>query len=244
MDIRHLGNGVIYIENLIDSIPESFKTNLDEVSASIAPQAYSTVGEKTVNGGGYEMSSEEKNRSPERFTNLSNNISFAKELSDLAYLGLIEYLKVFPIAIECITARCGGHLIKYTEGQEMGPHSDCALPYRSGTLEPLSLSPLGNTLTSAIFLNDEYTGGNVLFRIWGIMVKPKAGSMLIYPSSFIGCHEVATVESGVRWVFLERFYQGGPGNLDIRYKWIEKLKSDIGLTNSEQKQVLVGPVKL
>ena len=125
----------------------------------------------------------------------------------------------------------------------MGPHSDCNIPYKPGTIEPMTTSPAFNTLTTSVFLDNDHEGGEVSFRIWGITRKAEAGCALIYPSNFIGCHEVSEVTKGERWAFLSWFYHGnGQENKDGSYEWVEQIRKDVGIGNSLQKTVLVGKI--
>ena len=61
---------------------------------------------------------------------------------------------------------------KYNTGADMGPHADSDdptdknHPYISGVL----------------YLNDDYSGGEIEFPNYGISIKPEAGSMVIFPS--------------------------------------------------------------
>jgi predicted 2-oxoglutarate/Fe(II)-dependent dioxygenase YbiX len=72
-------------------------------------------------------------------------------------------------------------------------------------------------------------------------VEPEFGSALIYPSNFIGCHEVDEVVEGERWAFLSWFYHGnGQENKPRALEWVKQFKSDVGLSNSQQGNVLVG----
>jgi predicted 2-oxoglutarate/Fe(II)-dependent dioxygenase YbiX len=125
----------------------------------------------------------------------------------------------------------------------MGPHSDSNIPYKPGTLEPMTNSPAFNPLTTSIFLNDDYNGGEVIFRMWGITVKPEVGTAIIYPSNFIGCHEVSEVRDGERWAFLSWFFHGnGLESKEGSYEWTQQLKQKVGFGNNFQKHVLVGEV--
>ena len=87
-----------------------------------------------------------------------------------------------------------------------------------------------NTLTAAVFLNEGFTGGNVRFRPWAITSKTTAGSIMIYPATFTGCHEVEAIESGVRYAYLSWFAQGDSYSVNHaeRYEWVKRLKRDVG----------------
>jgi hypothetical protein len=87
----------------------------------------------------------------------------------------------------------------------------------------------------SIILNDTFIGGEMNFKLWDISVSPKAGSALLYPSNYIGAHEVLEVTSGVRWVFLAFLFHGDKSftiNPDIeryseKYEWTMKFRQNI-----------------
>jgi predicted 2-oxoglutarate/Fe(II)-dependent dioxygenase YbiX len=239
MKIKHLGNGIVMINNLINR-NDIDENELSKITKEQAPQGYSVVDGKIISDGGYEFDEHGKQKAPLRYTEIAE-YDITKTLRKAIYLSAVEYCKIFPVATECITGQTDGYLIKYLPGNDMGPHSDCNIPYKPGTLEPLTTSPAFNTLTTSIFINDGYTGGEVRFRTWGISVKPEFGSALLYPSNFIGCHEVDEVKGGERWAFLSWFYHGnGQENKIGSYEWVQQFRSNIGLNNSQQEQVLVG----
>ena len=67
----------------------------------------------------------------------------------------------------------------------MGPHSDGGYGY----------SKL--SFTTVTYLNDQYGGGEIDFPDHGISIKPRDGSLIMFPASFI--HQVKPVLSGVRY---------------------------------------------
>ncbi len=242
MNTKHLGGGILYIEDILGGEPEGYSAILDFLSRSVLPHGYSpSVGnpeeskDVSINNGGYEISNNLIHTKPSVYNvNAKNQWPFS-EFDKCSYVGLLEYCKIFPAVIACVTNRTPGHLLKYSAGHCMGPHSDAALPYQGDLLEPVSLAAIKNTLTSVLFLNDKYEGGDVAFRMWGITIKPKYGSMLIYPSSFIGCHEVLPVVSGNRWVFIKWFTHGDSvaipnedGTSD-QSGWVDGFRRDAGI---------------
>jgi hypothetical protein len=207
--VKHLGNGIMLFEDVIDT--SDFEAYLERIYAENLDATHGVNAESFTNDAGYQINPEHISRMPIRFNGLSFGSEFTKKITELIndclYKCLVEYCRSFPIAIECIKWRTSGQIASYSAGQTMGPHSDCALPYDiNGNI--LNSFPLHNTLTSSMSLDDGYEGGAVRFRPWGITVNPKIGSVLIYPSSFMGCHEVEPVTSGVRNSYLQWFCQG------------------------------------
>jgi hypothetical protein len=241
MKLTHLGNGIVLVRNLVEISYDDI-SEINHIFDSTTPQGYSVVDGKTISDGGYEFDEIGRSKSPTRYTNIGE-FDITKKLRESMYSAVVEYCKVFPVALECITGQTDGYMIRYGHGSDMGPHSDCNLPYKPGTLEPMTSSPAFNTLTTSIFLNDGYTGGEVTFRMWGITVKPEAGTAIIYPSNFIGCHEVSEVSDGERWAFLSWFFHGnGQESKEGSYEWSQQLKQKVGIGNIFQKNILIGDV--
>jgi len=54
-------------------------------------------------------------------------------------------------------------------------------------------------VSTVYYLNDNYEGGELCFPQFGIELKPKAGDMVIFPSSYVYSHSVNPVISGNRY---------------------------------------------
>jgi predicted 2-oxoglutarate/Fe(II)-dependent dioxygenase YbiX len=52
---------------------------------------------------------------------------------------------------------------------------------------------------SIIYLNDDYEGGEIFFPKYNIHMKPKAGTLIFFPSTNMYAHGVTEVISGVRY---------------------------------------------
>jgi hypothetical protein len=252
MKVKHLGGGVVLIEELLDAEMLS-SINFDLIESNCIPQGHKIINKKTFLEGGYKVEKKAIQSIPIRYMQDIEKLPFYNAIENAAYLACVEYCKLFPIAAESITNHTAKHFIKYLPGCKMGPHSDSSLAYKDGTLEVVSMVALGNTITSSLILNDTFAGGGIYFPAWDIEVFPKAGSALFYPSNYIGAHEVYEVTSGVRWAFLsffahaERHYENPDYNLNIKkyeeqYKWMINFKNDISLggnnLNQLQKKVI------
>jgi hypothetical protein len=77
------------------------------------------------------------------------------------------------------------HLLRYEEGGHLPPHQDVGVSSRA--------------LSAVIYLNDDYTGGEISFPQSKVTIKPEAGSIVFFPSNFIYVHEVFPIKSGVRY---------------------------------------------
>jgi predicted 2-oxoglutarate/Fe(II)-dependent dioxygenase YbiX len=251
MKTKHLGNGIVLFEDLLD------QAALDTIDLSLIYSQSSEVLIEKENGrnflhNGHEIVDEiDLDNIPARFMEKIETIPYFETLNNALYLALVEYCKLFPVAVECITNYAGTHFIRYTKGCKMGPHSDTSLPYEDGTVTPKTLATLGNTITASIILNDSFTGGSVYFPAGDIEVTPGPGSALMYPSNYMGAHEVREVTSGVRWAYLGFFCHGDRSLTTdepqhkhaARHAWVEKLKTDVDehlatRLNANQKKVV------
>jgi hypothetical protein len=77
---------------------------------------------------------------------------------------------------------------KWQVGANMGPHADS---YDGNADLAFSL---------VAYLNDDYEGGEISFPGHNIEVKPKAGSLIMFPSQTPFIHEVKPIISGDRYM--------------------------------------------
>ena len=89
------------------------------------------------------------------------------------------------------------HLLKYDQSGHLPAHQDQGISSR--------------VLSVLLYLNDDYEGGDIEFRHSGIRFKPKAGSVLFFPSNFLYVHEVYPVTKGPRYA-LPNWYHNIPFN--------------------------------
>jgi hypothetical protein len=234
MNVKHLGSGIVLIENLLDKEAlDSIDLNL--IESQCTPQGYKKIDGKDYMEGGYHIPEEDLCTMPIRYMQDIDTLPFYKTIDDAIYQGAVQYCMLFPVAAESITNCVGKHFIKYLPGGLMGPHSDSSLAYKDGTIEPVSAIALGNTVTVSVILNEEFEGGSIQFKTWGIEVSPKPGSALFYPSNYIGAHNVREITSGKRWAFLaflshgDRSFTPHPEleKYADRYEWTMKLRQDV-----------------
>lgn len=78
------------------------------------------------------------------------------------------------------------NFIKYEPGQHFDEHSDHGYSYVC-------------TVSLVTYLNDDYEGGELYFPKIGIRVKPKAGDMVVFPSTYLFSHVAEPVLSGTKY---------------------------------------------
>jgi len=97
-----------------------------------------------------------------------------------------EYRKIFKINEEIKTAESYG-LLRYRPNEKYNLH------YDGGTETSRAVSVL-------IYLNDDYEGGELEFPNFDIKIKPKAGTLVLFPSNYAYAHIAHPVKNGTKYV--------------------------------------------
>jgi hypothetical protein len=77
---------------------------------------------------------------------------------------------------------------KYFAGASMGPHTDS------------SPHPTTENISAVLYLNDDYSGGEIAFPDQGVVIKPSAGSLVIFPSIPPFFHESREITGGTKYM--------------------------------------------
>lgn len=120
---------------------------------------------------------------------LSSNQELAKiikQAKKTLVLAANDYLSYFQLPIVDPSSMA---ISKYIPGKAMGSHVDD--PQSENTL------PL---ITAILYLNDNYDGGDLVFKNQNIKIKPIAGSIVIFPSVDPFFHESLTLKSGNKYI--------------------------------------------
>jgi len=199
-----LGDGLVYYKNLIanpyqiiddieslnDSIEEKIKLGLSSMSTSA----------RLWHNWDYKNESMDlhfcKQKWLQRSTDMSESDIFFKEhssISDRLFFALDlafnHYSKeIYPYAGRSIK---GGEdrmsILKYEKAGFLSEHIDHGTSSR--------------TLSVVLYLNDNYSGGEINFPHVGngITIKPEAGSAIFFPSNFVFTHSVNEISEGIRY---------------------------------------------
>jgi hypothetical protein len=96
------------------------------------------------------------------------------------------------------------NFVKYGKDQHFQVHSDHGYSYIS-------------VLSSVGYPNDDYEGGELFFDKIGVTIKPKAGDLYLFPSSYIYSHAALPVKSGVKYSIVTMLdYHEAPHTPDYR----------------------------
>jgi prolyl 4-hydroxylase len=78
------------------------------------------------------------------------------------------------------------NFIKYGPGQHFQEHHDHGFSYNC-------------TVSLVAYVNDDYEGGELYFRLQDLKIKPQAGDLYIFPSNFMYPHKAMPVHSGTKY---------------------------------------------
>jgi len=84
------------------------------------------------------------------------------------------------------------NFVRYNPGQHFAVHTDHGFSYTC-------------TVSSVMYLNDEYEGGELWFPYLDITLKPQAGDLVLFPSTYIYAHASLKVKSGIKYSAVTMF---------------------------------------
>lgn len=78
------------------------------------------------------------------------------------------------------------NFIRYTPGNHFMEHHDHGYSYNC-------------TVSLVGYFNDDYEGGELYFRLQGLNIKPQAGDLYIFPSTYMYPHQAKKVVTGTKY---------------------------------------------
>ena len=106
--------------------------------------------------------------------------------------------------------------IRYYENQHFAEHADHGFSYSA-------------TVSLVGYPNDDYVGGNLYFPKLNLDIKPQAGDLYIFPSTYLFSHVARKVESGAKYSFVTMLdYNDHAHNQEfmmMRQKWVENAQN-------------------
>jgi hypothetical protein len=84
------------------------------------------------------------------------------------------------------------NFVKYIPGEHFSAHADHGYSYNC-------------TVSSVAYLNDDYEGGELVFDILKLKIKPKVGDIILFPSTYIYAHSSIPVISGTKYAVVTMF---------------------------------------
>lgn len=90
------------------------------------------------------------------------------------------------------------NFVKYKKGQHFGIHPDHGHTYTC-------------TISSVMYLNDDYEGGELWFPFFDLLIKPEIGDIVFFPSTYLYAHTSLPIVSGTKYSAVTMFdYQESP----------------------------------
>jgi hypothetical protein len=103
--------------------------------------------------------------------------------------------------------------IRYGKGQHFQEHADHGFSYSA-------------TVSLVAYVNDDYEGGNLYFPKLNLDIKPKAGDLYIFPSTYLFSHRAMPVESGMKFSIVTMLDYNDHAHrqefMQMRAKWVEE----------------------
>jgi hypothetical protein len=91
--------------------------------------------------------------------------------------------ELYPVRVNQVNVP---YIVKWSQNDKMEPHVD-------------DLGTDQYHMASLIYLNDDYSGGEISFISHGLSIKPNKGDLIIFPGNLHYAHEVKEVLSGYRY---------------------------------------------
>lgn len=195
-DLQVLAPDIWYWDNAL-SFPEHLKDFIDQIDEY--PESYSRISKwenwtasndkdlvygktKTINKANLKTSTG-SDTVDKKTLYIANSFLMAFQMCTDRYLASRNLDKDrYNLNLDSVTIKA------WNEGQSMGPHFDG----QDGNKD------LAFSLVA--YVNDDYEGGEISFPNHNITIKPKAGSLIMFPSQEPYIHEVKPIISGTRYM--------------------------------------------
>jgi hypothetical protein len=103
--------------------------------------------------------------------------------------------------------------IRYGKGQHFQEHADHGFSYSA-------------TVSLVAYINDDYEGGNLFFPKIGLDIKPKAGDLYIFPSTYLFSHRAMPVIEGQKFSIVTMLDYNDHAHkqefFEARARWVEE----------------------
>lgn len=127
---------------------------------------------------------ETKTTSPKKYLTSSPEVQFAfGQIKNSITFTTDHYISILGISPGKMSTLM---ISKYFTNSELGLHTDS---YRDNAY-----------ISACLYLNDDYEGGELVFPEQDIVIKPSAGSVVVFPSTEPFFHQVNKVTSGEKYI--------------------------------------------
>ena len=113
-------------------------------------------------------------------------------LLDIFHRAASEYILALPNLPIGISKDEGYTILRYQTNEKYDVHSD-------------DIPVIHRRLSCVLYLNDEYQGGELWFPVHDLKIKPAAGDVILFPSTFEYPHASLPVTSGTKFAITTWF---------------------------------------
>ena len=131
--------------------------------------------------------------SPAHFENVPPQFAELRNVYNDTVIKLKEclnhYQSMYNIVMDYMEAI---NYVRYEPGQHFAVHADSGFSYNC-------------TVSSVMYLNDNYEGGELWFPFLDLTYTPVAGDIVIFPSTYIYAHASKPITSGIKYSAVTMF---------------------------------------
>lgn len=114
-------------------------------------------------------------------------------------------------------------ILHYGVGGHYIPHVDAETLYKDDIGLELWEKTLDRDLSVVYFINDDFSGGELIFPALDLVVEPEAGTLVCFPSDHNYIHGVRPVTAGQRYTIVTWMRVAGmPALEDINQMWMDE----------------------
>lgn len=191
MNKQELAPGIISYSNVLDG----YETMINDIEDAVFMNAtsWASAGVKTGEKSGVDKEKRDTESIGIRYTNgaapdiSSPSASFNSSLSYIFFKNFDpiekDYQNYFGVNLNNHDSYS---ILKYGKGQKFINHIDDHPDFL-------------RRISTIYYMNDNYTGGEIVFPRFNLKIKPKANEMILFPSTFVYNHSVLDVIEGTRY---------------------------------------------
>lgn len=113
----------------------------------------------------------------------------ANSVMDIKQEAVNKYSEKYQLRMDYMEAV---NFVRYTEGDHFAVHADHGFSYVC-------------TVSTVMYLNDDYEGGELWFPHIDYKYFPKRGDLIIFPSTYVYAHASLPVKSGIKYSAVTMF---------------------------------------
>lgn len=180
---------------------EYYDNPLGMVPGTVVSQQHTFHFPSTLGGEWVDMASGSVQRGQNN-TNPNQAFGVFGQLVDIAQQELLQRCEFLP----CLgVAR--KQILQYTEGQSHALHVDDQFqPSREVGRTKWGMNLLNQFGAMVYEVSDDFSGGEIVFPNQSLVITPKTGLVVMWPSNRHFPHEVLPVKTGIRRAYVLHFY--------------------------------------